>query len=590
MSSRILVIDDDPLMTDVVSAALSAKGFAVDQAESCLSAIDLIKQNNYDLALIDYQMPDIDGLTSARLLQSLTAETHVPRLVALTGSVDELKAQDGAEDAFYDVLEKPVSPTQIARYVERVVGETDRGRLAALARSLWQQRGFKTAPRAITVPQPTREQAMALSLFFEPAQAGDADCIVLTKETGAGELEQLRLKDGNHVLPVVDLTGRARLVSDAALNAASPEDWSDTADTVARFVRNRSRLETRYETAENLKDQLLAYLYVSERDFAPSHDPSHPSCVSYPGCFPQNAVAAAEDLVTQGLLSRRFADRFYVCGACQSKRLSVREECPACRSADIEESELIHHFRCAHQAPEEAFRSGAQLICPKCKSALRHYGHDYDRPGKVFVCGSCGAWNSEPAVGFVCMDCDTHSDAEAIARQDVYAYSLTAKARERLTGDARPMRREAPQIANGRVHDKAHDKALGEPAGDRAIALPEELLSSLHSLGLDPNVGQEMFQVVEVLYGAEDGIVARSGYPLFAKLRRLFLENVGNLLADYGRVVPGERRDYLVLADDDAASLEAFLTRAFAHSEETLVESLRPEYRLVPRQEIVAAS
>ncbi|MFD0987036.1 TackOD1 domain-containing metal-binding protein [Methyloligella solikamskensis] len=581
MSARILVIDDDPLMTDVASAALSAKGFSVDQAESCLSAIDLIKKNDYELALIDYQMPDIDGLTSARLLQSLTAETHVPRLVALTGNIEKLRAQKGAEDAFYDVLEKPISPADIVRYVQRTLGETDRGRLANLARSLWEQRGFKTAPRAITVPVPTRDQSTALSLFFQPAEDGEADCIVLTKESGVSELERLRLHDGNHVLPVVDLTGKVRLVSDVALNAAAPEDWAETADAVAKFARNRFRLEDRFKRAENLKDQLLAYLYVSERDFAPDYDPSHPACISYPGGFPQTAVAAAEDLVIQGLLSSRFADRFYVCGACQSKRLSVREECPGCRSADIEESELIHHFRCAYQAPEEAFRSGAQLVCPKCKSALRHYGHDYDRPGKVFVCGSCGAWNSEPAVGFICMDCGTHSDAEAISRQDVHAYSLTAKARQMLTGNARTLRIETAPAANGQTP--------GSGEGD-VPPLPEELIRVLHGSGLDPESEREIFQVVEVFYGAEPGIVAQSGYPVFAKLRRLFLENLSNLLADYGRVVPGERRDYLVLADDDAASLEAFLTRAFAHSEETLVESLRPEYRLVPRQEIVAAS
>lgn len=580
MSARILVIDDDPLMTDAVSAALSAKGFAVDQADSCLSAVDLIKKNDYELALIDYQMPDIDGLMSARLLQSLTAQTQVPRLVALTGNTEKLKAQEGAEDAFYDVLEKPSSPHVLAQYVQRTLAETDRGRLTAMAKALWQQHGFKTAPRAINVPEPTRDQAMALSLFFEPAPDGRADCIVLTRQSGVGELERLRLRDGNYLLPVVDLTGRERRLADVALNAAAPDDWAGTAEVVAKFARNRFRLESRFERAENLRDQLLAYLFVSDRDFTPVHDPSHPACISYPGGFPVTAVAAAEDLVTQGFLTRHFADRFYTCGSCQSRRLSVREECPGCRSADIEESELIHHFRCAHQAPEGAFRAGAQLICPKCKSALRHYGHDYDRPGKVFVCGSCGAWNSEPAVGFVCMDCGTHSDAEAISRQDVFSYALTAKARELLTGDARPFRMDAPQIMNGNV-----------PGGEQPAPPPsEDLLRALHSAGLDPKSSRDVFQVVEVFYGAESGVVAQSGYPVFAKLRRLFLENLSNLLADYGRVVPGERRDYLVLADDDTASLEAFLTKAFAHSEETLVEPLRPEYRLVPRQEIVAAS
>ncbi|MEG6510025.1 response regulator [Methyloligella sp. 2.7D] len=580
MPARILLIDDDALTMDIVSAALTSKGHAVDTAESCLAALDLIKHNDYDLALIDYQMPDIDGLAAARLLQTLTAQTHVPRLVALTGNIDKLKGQAGADDVFYDVLEKPIAPAELARYVDRTIGETDYGRLANLARALWRERGFEQAPRAITVPQPSREQAMMLSLFFEPAEGGAADCIVLTKETGVDELERLRGLDGHYTLPIVDLSGKAGKLADVSLNAASPADWRNVADTVARFSGNRNRLEHRFLRSENLRDQLLAYLYVAGRTFSPILDASKPSCVTYPGCLPADAVQAAEALASQGFLTKRFADRFYTCGSCQSKRLSVREECPSCRSADVEMSEVIHHFRCAHQAPEREFRSGSHLICPKCRTALRHYGHDYDRPGQVLICHACGAWNSEPAVGFVCLDCGTHTDGEAIASQDVHSFELTAKARRVLTGDAMPATPDAPQQARPAA---AHE---GRTA-DGPAALPEQLLSELHALGLDTAV-HDSGQIIEITYGGEIGLIERYGFPAFAKLRRLFRENLANLLSDYGRVVSGEESDFLILLEEEG-DLPLFLSKAFARAQESLAEGLRPEFRVMEQEEVAVA-
>src|SRR5262249_43757100 len=85
----------------------------------------------------------------------------------------------------------------------------------------------------------------------------------------------------------------------------------------------------------------------------------------------------------------------------------------------------IHHFTCAEVRPEDAFRSGANLVCPKCRQQLRHYGNEYDKPGKTLQCAGCGASNSEPAIGFSCQDCGAHTDGEAACTNDAYVCSLT---------------------------------------------------------------------------------------------------------------------------------------------------------------------
>src|SRR5699024_86773 len=56
---------------------------------------------------------------------------------------------------------------------------------------------------------------------------------------------------------------------------------------------------------------------------------------------------------------------------------------------------------------------------------LRHYGVDYDKPGKVSSCRSCGESNSDPLVGFVCMDCEKHTDGEQMPLRKWHHFSLT---------------------------------------------------------------------------------------------------------------------------------------------------------------------
>ena len=133
----------------------------------------------------------------------------------------------------------------------------------------------------------------------------------------------------------------------------------------------------------------------------------------------------AEALCEHGLVKREFFERFHICPSCDSYRLHVREECSQCRSSNLSEEQYLHHFRCAFQGPEGDFRRGDELICPKCHHELTHFGFDYDRPGTMIMCGSCGHAASEPSVGFVCLDCGVHTDSDVATTRDVFSYQLT---------------------------------------------------------------------------------------------------------------------------------------------------------------------
>lgn len=560
MAIRILAVNDDQYANKVIRETVTSRGHCLDVAESGLAGLGLVKHNSYDLALIDDQAPEIDGLTLAKVVRSLSSPGATPKLVAISDDVMVLRRRHEANEIFQDILPTPLTPTSIMRLVESTEINTDRGRLSVIAQKLWRDRGFQQAPKALTFPAPTREQAIALNVCFDLSPTGHPDCILLTHPAMGPELARFRGQNGNHLLPVIDITGAARPFADASLNIGNPDSWNEMADIVVRFALNRSQLKPDIAYSHRPSEMLLSYLFVSGASYTPFRDASIRECVRYPGGLSHASQQAAEELVSRGYLTKRFLDRFHSCNRCGSRRLNVREECLVCRSPNIQEADLLHHFRCAHQAPHHEFRSGSHLVCPKCQQTLRHYGSDYDKPGHVFMCGTCQAWNSEVAIGFSCMDCGHHMDGEAAPTSDVFAYELTPPAREVI---AYP----PPALVAG------HTAGGAAPAPSRH--LPEELAAALRKAGLGPDDG---LVLVEISYGVEKLFVTQDRKPLFDKLRALFVENLANLLADHGHVVAGVGTDYLILAKDGESPLDDFMQPLLSSCEGALSQSIQPAY------------
>ena len=63
---RILVVDDEPYITDVVTAALRFEGFTTDEASTGLEALEKARTGRCDLIVLDVMLPDIDGFEVCR--------------------------------------------------------------------------------------------------------------------------------------------------------------------------------------------------------------------------------------------------------------------------------------------------------------------------------------------------------------------------------------------------------------------------------------------------------------------------------------------------------------------------------------------
>lgn len=406
-------------------------------------------------------------------------------------------------------------------------------------------------------PRPSISHLGYVNAVFELVEDGPCDAVLFADERRHSPMHNLREQIGAPQVPLIDLNGRAGAFADACFDINDPASWTATAECISAFRKRRNAMLARFRNTIESDHALLGHAYVSNRPVRAMRYPLAQETVCYPGfATMEDTIPLAEALVRRGLMRKSFFDRLHECSQCSSRRLSVREECPTCRSAQLEQADLVHHYHCATLLPETRFRQGSALVCPKCQQQLRNYGKDYDKPGHQMQCGDCGGLTSEPNVGFVCLDCNARMDGEAIKSFDVFSYELTDQAIELLTDAGRAPQFDAPVWR----------------------ALPRSLIEEVErTTALRCDVA-----IAEVSYAGRDAILSANGEAMFDRLRRLFVENMTNMLAEQGSVHAGELADYVILARQDDKLAEQ-LEQAIGRGEALLKDKLEPKLRLATR-------
>jgi DNA-binding NtrC family response regulator len=116
--SRILVIDDEPSVTDALRLVLTELGHHVDAAKTGGEAKELLKGSPYDLVFTDLRLPDASGIDLLTLIKGDTPETEVIVMTA-HGSLD-ITIEAIKRGAFY-YIEKPFTPHQVTTLIERAL-------------------------------------------------------------------------------------------------------------------------------------------------------------------------------------------------------------------------------------------------------------------------------------------------------------------------------------------------------------------------------------------------------------------------------------------------------------------------------------
>ena len=127
----------------------------------------------------------------------------------------------------------------------------------------------------------------------------------------------------------------------------------------------------------------------------------------------------------QGLIeSASVTARTRNCGSCGGAHLNYVDLCPQCDGLDIFPEQAIHCFTCGLVAEQDSFRRGERLICPKCQTALKHIGTDYDRPIERSRCGDCGERFNDAKVKAACLACGELNDQSALSTHTYRSYRI----------------------------------------------------------------------------------------------------------------------------------------------------------------------
>jgi two-component system alkaline phosphatase synthesis response regulator PhoP len=125
MSPRILIVEDDPDIAELVGRYLGKAGFITERAASGREALQTIAARIPDLIVLDLMLPQVDGLEVCRLVRSGETTAAIP-IIMLTARAEEAERIVGLELGADDYLAKPFSPNELVARVRALLRRAHR--------------------------------------------------------------------------------------------------------------------------------------------------------------------------------------------------------------------------------------------------------------------------------------------------------------------------------------------------------------------------------------------------------------------------------------------------------------------------------
>lgn len=113
---KLLVVDDELLIRNVIKEYALNEGYTVDEAEDGNEAIEKVEENNYDLIIMDIMMPHKDGFSSANEIKEIK---NIP-IIFLSARTEELDKLNGFSLGADDYVTKPFSPKELMARIKAV--------------------------------------------------------------------------------------------------------------------------------------------------------------------------------------------------------------------------------------------------------------------------------------------------------------------------------------------------------------------------------------------------------------------------------------------------------------------------------------
>ena len=121
MKSKILIVDDEEHIRELIRFYLDKEGFSVVQAASGQEALQLLENEYIDLAIVDIMMPVMDGLTATRAIRALErADAKTIPIIAMTANAFEEDARKCLDAGMNVHLAKPLCMEELVATLARL--------------------------------------------------------------------------------------------------------------------------------------------------------------------------------------------------------------------------------------------------------------------------------------------------------------------------------------------------------------------------------------------------------------------------------------------------------------------------------------
>jgi two-component system response regulator VicR len=122
VAKRILCIEDEPEMIDLIRIILGRRGFEVQGATGGLEGLKMVRETLPDLVLLDLMMPDMDGWEVYQQMKADESTRGIP-VIVVTAKAQNIDKVLGLHIAKVDdYIPKPFSPQELLNSVERIIG------------------------------------------------------------------------------------------------------------------------------------------------------------------------------------------------------------------------------------------------------------------------------------------------------------------------------------------------------------------------------------------------------------------------------------------------------------------------------------
>jgi CheY-like chemotaxis protein len=264
---RVLVVDDNEINREVALAALEPYGCQLSQAESGAQAIQMVREQIFDMIFMDYLMPEMDGLETVERIRTLCGENgKKPVIAALTAEETPQLRERFRACGCQEVLAKPIDPGQLDQVLDRWVPQemrqasawTPPAGMTAEEIQSFQAEGIDLVGTGIAEGKTADQYRQLLRLYYMDGKKN----LTAWKNMDAGRLEAYRiwvhgLKSASINIGAMEVSALAREQENAAkagdletVRARSPELF----DRYGRLLEEISRVlkEPGQENAEAL--------------------------------------------------------------------------------------------------------------------------------------------------------------------------------------------------------------------------------------------------------------------------------------------------------------------------------------------------